>query len=54
MLTGADSIDDVDTIRAGGTPILFEQVYAPRRLRIFLREFTYGTPCSSGRCCDDT
>ena len=30
MLTGADSIDDVDTIRAGGTPILFDQADAPR------------------------
>ena len=28
MLTGADSIDDVDMIRVGGTPILFDQVYA--------------------------
>ncbi|MFZ2177214.1 MAG: IS1380 family transposase [Rhodococcus sp. (in: high G+C Gram-positive bacteria)] len=42
MLTGADSIDDVDTIRAGGTPILFDQVYAPSTLGIFLREFTFG------------
>ncbi len=31
----------MDTIRAGGTPILFDQVYAPSTLGIFLREFTY-------------
>jgi hypothetical protein len=42
MLTGADSIDDVDMIRAGGTPILFAGVYAPSTLGIFLREFTFG------------
>jgi hypothetical protein len=42
MLTGADSIDDVDMIRAGGTPVLFGGVYAPSTLGIFLREFTYG------------
>ena len=54
MLTGADSIDDVDTIRAGGTPILFDQVYAPSTLGIFLREFTYGHSLQLGRCCADT
>jgi hypothetical protein len=27
MLTGADSIDDVNMIRAGGTPVLFGGVY---------------------------
>jgi hypothetical protein len=42
MLTGADSIDDIDIIRAGGTPILFDHVYAPSTLGIFLRGFTYG------------
>jgi hypothetical protein len=42
MLTGADSIDDVDMVRAGGTPILFGGVYAPSTLGIFLREFTFG------------
>ncbi|ELB94829.1 hypothetical protein Rwratislav_01832 [Rhodococcus wratislaviensis IFP 2016] len=41
-LTGADNIDDVDTIRAGGSPIVFDQMYAPSTLGIFLREFTYG------------
>jgi hypothetical protein len=42
MLTGADSIDDVNMIRAGGTPVLFGGVYAPSTLGIFLREFTFG------------
>lgn len=52
MLTGADSIDDVDMIRAGGTPILFDGVYAPSTLGIFLREFTFGHSLQLGRVSD--
>ena len=51
MLTGADSIDDVDTIRAGGSPIVFGQVYALRRWGSFCASSPSGTPCNSGRCC---
>ncbi len=40
MICGADSIDDVDVLRAGGTPRVFDEVYAPSTLGIFLREFT--------------
>ena len=29
MICGADSIDDVDVLRAGGTPRVFDEVYAP-------------------------
>ena len=42
MMCGADSIDDANVLRAGGTPRLFDEVYAPSTLGIFLREFTFG------------
>lgn len=42
MAAGADSIDDLDVIRTGGTPRLFGEVYAPATLGQFLREFTHG------------
>ena len=42
MLAGAQCIDDVNILRAGGTSTLFEQVYAPSTIGTFLREFTYG------------
>jgi len=42
MCAGADSIDDLDVLRAGGMPILFDGVYAPSTLGVLLREFTFG------------
>src|SRR3974390_1002057 len=42
MMCGADSIDDANVLRAGGTPRVFDDVYAPSTLGIFLREFTFG------------
>jgi hypothetical protein len=42
MTCGADSIDDVNVLRAGGTPRVFDEVYAPSTVGIFLREFTFG------------
>ncbi len=42
MCAGADSIDDLDVLRAGGMPILFTGVYAPSTLGTLLREFTFG------------
>jgi hypothetical protein len=42
MAAGADSIDDLDVIRAGGMKQLFGGVYANATLGIFLREFTHG------------
>ncbi|MGE0219416.1 MAG: IS1380 family transposase [Vicinamibacterales bacterium] len=42
MMCGADNIDDVNVLRAGGTPRVFDEVYAPSTLGIFLREFTFG------------
>ncbi len=42
MAAGADSIDDLDVIRAGGMKKLFNPVYAPATMGIFLREFTHG------------
>ena len=42
MCTGADSIDDLDAVRAGGMKTLFGGVYAPSTIGILLREFTFG------------
>jgi hypothetical protein len=42
MAAGADSIDDLDVIRSGGSKQLFGGVYACATLGIFLREFTHG------------
>jgi hypothetical protein len=42
MLAGADSIDDLDVIRAGGMSRVFGGVYASATLGILLREFTFG------------
>src|SRR4051795_8311476 len=42
MCVGADSIDDLDLLRAGGTPVLFDGVYAPSTLGTLLREFSFG------------
>ena len=42
MAAGADSIDDLDVIRAGGMKKLFGGVYAAATLGILLREFTHG------------
>jgi hypothetical protein len=42
MAAGADSIDDLDVIRSGGMPQLFDGVYACSTLGQFLREFTHG------------
>jgi hypothetical protein len=42
MCAGADYIDDVDLVRAGGMKILFGRVYAPSTDGTLLREFTFG------------
>lgn len=42
MLAGADSIDDLDVLRAGATPKLIGAVRAPSTLGTFLRSFTHG------------
>jgi len=42
MCSGADSIDDLDVLRAGGMSILFDGVYAPSTLGTLLREFSFG------------
>jgi hypothetical protein len=42
MAAGADSIDDLDVVRAGGMKQVFGGVYACATLGIFLREFTHG------------
>jgi hypothetical protein len=42
MLTGADSIDDMDLLRHSGMKSLFAGVYAPSSLGSQLRAYTYG------------
>jgi DDE family transposase len=42
MLTGADSIDDLDVLRHGAMPKLFSGVRAPSTLGTYLRSFTHG------------
>jgi hypothetical protein len=42
MCAGADSIDDLDVLRTGGMPILFNGIYAPSTLGVLLREFSFG------------
>ena len=42
MCAGADSIDDLDVLRAGGMPTLFDGVSAPSTLGVLLREFSFG------------
>jgi hypothetical protein len=48
MLAGADSIDDMNVLRAGSTQlILGHRVMAPSTLGTFLRAFTFGHVASS-------
>ncbi|EUA40045.1 putative tnpC protein [Mycobacterium avium subsp. avium 2285 (R)] len=42
MCVGADSIDDLDLVRAGGMKSLFGGVYAASTVGTLLREFTFG------------
>lgn len=42
MIGGADSIDDLDSLRHGAMPGLFGEVRAPSTLGSFLRSFTCG------------
>jgi len=42
MAAGADSIDDMDMLRHGAMPDLFEGIRAPSTLGSFLRSFTFG------------
>src|SRR6476620_6736840 len=42
MCAGAEYIDDVDLVRAGGMKTLFERVYASSTVGTLLREFTFG------------
>src|SRR4051794_3306512 len=47
MICSADSIDDMDLLRHGGMPRLFEQVRAPSTLGTFLRRFRFATSVNS-------
>jgi hypothetical protein len=55
MLAGADSIDDMDVLRAGSTGmILGHRVMAPSTLGTFLRAFTFGHVRQLDRVLDQT
>lgn len=49
MLAGADSIDDLDLLRAGGTSRVVGVVRAPSTIGTFLREFTHGHVLQLGK-----
>jgi hypothetical protein len=42
MTAGADCIDELEVVRAGGMTSLFDGVYAPATWGILLREFSFG------------
>jgi hypothetical protein len=42
MVTGADSIADVDRLRQAGNAVVFDEIRAPSTLGTFLRAFTHG------------
>jgi hypothetical protein len=42
MVTGADSIEDMDRLRHAGNGVVFDQIRAPSTLGTFLRAFTHG------------
>lgn len=49
MLAGADSIDDLDLLRAGGTARVVGAVRAPSTIGTFLRAFTHGHGLQVGK-----
>lgn len=49
MLAGADSIDDLDLLRAGGTARVVGAVRAPSTIGTFLRQFAYGHVLQLGK-----
>ena len=54
MLTGADSFDDLDRLRAGGMKHVAADVYAPSTLRQFVNRFTFGHVRALQAACDQT
>src|SRR5215470_16419003 len=49
MAAGADSIDDMEVLRHGAMPVVFDGVRAPSTLGSFLRSFTWGNVLQLGR-----
>jgi hypothetical protein len=49
MLAGADSIDDLDVLRSGGTSAVLAGVRAPSTIGTFLRSFTHGHVLQLGK-----
>jgi hypothetical protein len=49
MAAGADSIDDMDVLRHGAMPAVFDGVRAPSTLGSFLRSFTWGNALQLGK-----
>src|SRR5215831_6354403 len=49
MAAGADSIDDLDMLRHGAMPAIFDGLRAPSTLGSFLRSFTWGNALQLGK-----
>jgi hypothetical protein len=49
MAAGADSIDDLDMLRHGAMPAIFDGLRAPSTLGSFLRSFTWGNVLQLGK-----
>jgi hypothetical protein len=49
MAAGADSIDDLDVLRHGAMPAVFDGIRAPSTLGSFLRSFTWGNVLQLGK-----
>ena len=49
IMCGADSIDDANVLRAGGTPRVFDEVYAPSTVGICCASSASGMPTRSPR-----
>lgn len=54
MCTGADSIHDVDVVRAAGMKTLFGGVHAPLPFGTYFESLHSGTPASWNRCWEST
>ena len=54
MLAGSDSIDDVDALRAGAAPELFDDVRAPSTIGTWLRAFKWANVRELDAVCRET
>jgi hypothetical protein len=54
MLAGGDSIDDVDVLRAGAAPVLFDDIRAPSTIGTWLRAFKWSNVRELDAVCRET